>query len=92
MRPRQNERTNMAKKKMTFEQALERVEHIVADIEQGKVSLEDSIEKYAEGIKLIKQCRQILDAAEKKIQVLAVQGGRQADVEGELDEQDADEA
>ena len=82
----------MAKEKITFEQALERLEQIVSNIEEGKVSLEDSIEKYAEGIALIKQCRQILDAAEKKIQVLAAQAGGQAHVEGELDDQDADDA
>ena len=82
----------MAEEKLTFEQALERLEQIVANIEEGKVSLEDSIEKYADGIKLIKQCRQILDAAEKRIQVLAAQAGRHADVEGELDDQDNGEA
>lgn len=83
---------DMAKEKLTFEQALERLERIVANIEQGKVSLEDSIEKYAEGIGLVKQCRRILDAAEKKIQILAAQSGGQANVEGELDDQDTDEA
>ncbi len=60
-----------AKKEITFEDALARLEQIVAQIEEGEVSLEESIEKYAEGIKLIKQCRGILDSAEKKIQILA---------------------
>ena len=61
----------MDKQKLTFEEALERLEDIVSQIEEGKVPLEESIEKYAEGIKLIKQCRAILDTAEKKIQLLA---------------------
>lgn len=78
----------MAKKKLTFEEALERLESIVANIEEGKVSLEDSIQKYAEGIGLIKQCRQILDGAEKKIQVLAAETGGGVAVSGELQEQD----
>ncbi|GAF90923.1 unnamed protein product, partial [marine sediment metagenome] len=47
----------MGKAKMTFEQALGKLEQIVSRIEQGKVSLEESIEAYAEGIKLIDQCR-----------------------------------
>ena len=62
-------------KKKTFAEALEELEGIVAQIEQGKVSLEQSIEKYAAGIKLIGQCRAILDAAEKKIQLLTKSEG-----------------
>ena len=73
------------KKKITFEDALARLEQIVAQIEEGEVSLEESIEKYAEGIKLIKQCRTILDGAEKKIQVLAKADGGSLAVEGELE-------
>ena len=59
------------KDKLSFEQALARLEQIVSQIEGGKVPLEDSIEKYAQGIALIKQCRSILESAEQKIQVLA---------------------
>jgi exodeoxyribonuclease VII small subunit len=73
-------------KKLTFEQALEQLEQIVAEIEQGKVSLEDSIEKYAQGVRLIKQCRSIMDSAEKKIQLLAQGADGQVEIEGELDE------
>lgn len=61
----------MAKQKPTFEDALTELEEIVEAIEEGDVPLEKSIEKYAEGIKLIKQCRAILDQAEKKIQLLS---------------------
>lgn len=56
---------------MTFETALETLERIVEEIESGRIPLEESIEKYAEGVKLIEVCRGILDRAEKKIQVLA---------------------
>ena len=42
-------------KKITFEDALARLEQIVAQIEEGEVSLEESIEKYAEGIKYLKK-------------------------------------
>ena len=83
----------MAKKagkqqKLTFEQALTKLEGIVSAIEDGEVSLEQSIEEYAEGIKLIKQCRAILDDAEKKIQVLSKGIGGQLTPNGELDEDD----
>ena len=60
----------MTEEKVTFEQALAKLEQIVTEIEEGKVPLEESIERYAKGIALIKQCREILDAAEKDIQIL----------------------
>jgi len=76
----------MAKSKKTFAQALEQLEKIVAEVESGEVSLEESIDKYAEGIKLIKQCQAILDAAEKKIQLLDKGEGGQLAPAGELEE------
>ena len=76
----------MEKPKLTFEQALEKLEQLVAQIEEGKVSLEASIEKYADGIALIKHCRSILEAAEKKIQLLAKGEGETLEPAGELDE------
>ncbi|MBI5726027.1 MAG: exodeoxyribonuclease VII small subunit [Planctomycetes bacterium] len=74
------------KEKMSFEQALARLEQIVRQIEEGKVPLEESIEKYAEGIELVKCCRSILDTAERKIQVLAKGQGQSLAPAGELDE------
>jgi len=73
-------------KKMTFEQALAKLEQIVARIESGEAPLEESIEKYAEGIRLIKQCRSILDAAEQKIELLAKGAGGELASSGELEE------
>ncbi len=60
----------MAKKQPTFEEALAKLESIVEAIEQGKVGLEESIERYEEGMALIKHCRKILAGAEQKIQKL----------------------
>jgi exodeoxyribonuclease VII small subunit len=82
----------MAQQKMTFEQALSKLEEIVTQIEEGKVPLEESIEKYAQGIGLIKQCRAILDGAEKKIQILAKGEGQTLEVSGELADPDSDAA
>ena len=84
--------TENQQKKMTFEQAMDTVERIVAGIEGGEISLEESIEKYAEGTALIKQCRAILDAAEKKIQILARDEAAGLAVTGELDDTDAEDA
>jgi exodeoxyribonuclease VII small subunit len=76
-------------KQLTFEEALEKLDGIVSAIEAGEVPLEESIAKYAEGIELVKQCRTILDGAEKKIQLLAKGASGEAAVAGELDEPDA---
>ncbi len=75
----------MAKEKLTFEQAIGKLEEIVEQIESGKTGLEESIASYEEGIKLIQQCRSILDAAEKKIQLLAKGEGEQLSQAGELE-------
>jgi exodeoxyribonuclease VII small subunit len=76
----------MTEQKITFEQALAKLERIVAEIEAGKVPLEKSIEKYAEGIALIKQCRAILASAESKIKLLTAAEGQALEVSGELEE------
>jgi len=81
----------MGDKKLTFEEALAKLEQIVSAIESGRVPLEESIEKYAEGVKLIQHCRGILDRAEKKIQLLVKGEGDSLAPGGELAEE-ADEA
>jgi len=74
-------------KKMTFEEALGKLEQLVEQIESGQIGLEESIARYEEGTKLVKQCRKILDAAEKKIQLLA-KGEEGLEPAGELEEPD----
>ncbi|MBN2377119.1 MAG: exodeoxyribonuclease VII small subunit [Sedimentisphaerales bacterium] len=61
---------NSEKPKQTFEQALEELEKIVAQVEQGEIGLEKSIDKYEQGMKLIKHCRAILAQAEKRIETI----------------------
>ncbi len=78
----------MAKeKKTTFEQALGKLEQIVEQIESGEIGLEESIARYEEGTRLIKQCRGILDAAEKKIELLAKADDGGLAEAGELEDQ-----
>ena len=60
----------MAKRKPTFEEALEQLETLAEQIEQGKIGLEESISRYEEGMGLVKHCRDILAKAEQKIQKL----------------------
>lgn len=51
----------------SFEEALQRLEAIVSKMEQGNVSLEDSLSLFEEGTNLVKQCSNILDEAEMKV-------------------------
>ena len=59
-----------AKKKLSFEEALKQLEKIVTEVEEGKIGLEESIDKYEQGMKLVQQCRAILDQAEKRIETI----------------------
>ncbi|MDB5083142.1 MAG: exodeoxyribonuclease small subunit [Bacilli bacterium] len=58
----------------SFETAMQRLEQIVKQLENGDLSLEDSIERFQEGMKLSKLCRDKLDQAEQKIEMLVAQG------------------
>ena len=62
--------------KVDFEESMDRLEKIVAELESGELSLEDSIARYEEGIKLSHRLTQVLDQAEKRIERLVeMQGG-----------------
>lgn len=58
----------MAKKKLTFEESLAKLEEIAEQIEQGEIGLEESISRYEEGMNLVKHCRDVLEKAELRIQ------------------------
>jgi exodeoxyribonuclease VII small subunit len=55
---------------MKFEEALKRLEKIVGELEAGSLSLDDSLERYEEGIRLSKMCSKKLEAARKKVEIL----------------------
>lgn len=54
----------------SFEQALERLETIVSDLEAGSLSLEESLARYEEGVRLSRRLTETLDQAEKRIERL----------------------
>lgn len=58
----------MAKK--TFESALQRLEEITRELEEGELSLETSLKKFDEGIKLADFCNEKLTEAKAKVEVL----------------------
>ena len=53
-----------------FEKALERLENIVNQLEQGELSLDESLKIFEEGVKLSKTCLKMLDDAERKVEIL----------------------
>jgi exodeoxyribonuclease VII small subunit len=53
-----------------FEEALKKLEKIVADLEKGDLSLDEALKKYQEGLELSRVCSQKLDSAKKKVDVL----------------------
>lgn len=54
--------------RITFEEALKKLETIVSKLEENTVTLEDSVNLYEEGMKLSKYCSEILDKAELRIE------------------------
>lgn len=73
-----------------FEKDLERLEQIVEALEEGELSLDESLKKFEEGIKLGRRCEKALSAAEKKIEILMknADGELEAQPFGEEDESD----
>jgi len=53
--------------KKSFESQIENLEKIVAELENGELSLDESVSKFEEGIKISKECNKTLEEAEKKI-------------------------
>ena len=59
--------------KLRFEEATTELEQIIDHIEQGEIELEDSLDAYRRGLELVKQCRSILNSAEKEVAELTAE-------------------
>lgn len=68
----------------SFEEMMQNLEAIAKDLESGDLSLDDSVKKFEEGMKISKECSKILEDAEKKITILT------KDSEGNLKEENFD--
>ncbi len=64
----------MKEEDMNFEDAMKALEQIANELENGELSLEQSVDKFEEGIKISKKCNEILEKAEKKISILIKNG------------------
>ena len=70
-------------KEFNFEKALENLEELVSSMENGELSLEDSLKAFERGIKLTRECQTALKEAEQKVQVLINEEGDTEDMESE---------
>ena len=57
-----------------FEDAIKKLEDIAKELENGELGLDESVEKFEEGMKLSKVCTKMLNEAEKKINLLIENG------------------
>ena len=60
----------MKEEDVNFEDAMEKLEKIAEELESEDLSLDTSVKKFEEGMKLSKKCNEILQNAEKKITIL----------------------
>lgn len=54
----------------SIEEAMQKLEALVGEMESGKLPLEKLLAHYEEGVSLVKLCQERLDAAEEKIQII----------------------
>ena len=73
----------MAQKKsasFNFEAAMAELEELVTTMEDGNLSLEDSLAAFEKGVKLTRECQTALKKAEQKVQVLLNESGETRDL------------
>ncbi len=75
-------RSRDAETELSFEQALEQLEQLVARLEGGELSLEDSLETFERGIVLVRLCSARLESAE--LRVTRLEQGRDGPTESPL--------
>jgi exodeoxyribonuclease VII small subunit len=62
----------MAKKKLSFEDSVRRLDEIVKHLESGDLPLEESLAFFEEGTALVASCNAMLEEAEQKVSILRV--------------------
>jgi len=78
-----------SRKSINFESAIAELESLVEEMEQGEISLEDSLKKFERGIELTQTCQKALQDAEQKVQILIEK--KQGDVISDVDDPDQSE-
>ena len=71
------------KNEIDFEESMEKLEKIAKELESDKLSLNDSVKKFEEGMKISQDCKKVLDEAEKKITILIDDTERDLEIDEE---------
>ena len=66
----------MAGKKQTYEENIEQIDEILEKLENGELSLEDSINEYEKAIKLMKESEKLLEIGEGKVLKVLEKNGK----------------
>ena len=74
------------KKEFDFEKSLQELEELVEKMEEGELSLEDSLKHFERGITLTRACQKALSEAEQKVKILMKEGNSEKLVPFEKDE------
>ena len=73
------------RKKLSYEEAFERLEELTSALEQGDLALEETIKAFNEGKELLKYCEELLGEAEENLKIIDLNTGQEANAEGEED-------
>jgi len=71
----------MANRKEGFEEHLKALEKLVDELEHGELTLDQALQRFEDGVKRLKTCRELLTKAEEKVKILV------RDAQGELQEE-----
>jgi len=55
----------------SFEQAIEQLEGIVHQLEEGEIGLDEALARYEKGVRLLRRCYELLETAEQRIELLS---------------------
>ncbi len=75
-----NPNTNDRKNDFNFEEKLRELEQLVTRMEDGNLGLEESLETFENGVKLVRECQQALETAEQKVKALTSTAGDTEDL------------
>ena len=68
---------NISNTELKFEEAIDKLEQIVSDMEHNEVDLNSMIENYKEGMSLLKFCKKSIDLAELKVSEISTENSEQ---------------
>ena len=65
---------NAQTERLTFEEAMKELESVVGRLEKGDLPLDESLAAFQRGVALARACGQLLDEAERKVELLTADG------------------